>query len=329
MPKLLCVTWYSFDVFFTSSTICHLCMISIDRFMALKYPLKYGGHAKDQRHMILKIAIVWVVSFCIAGPLFVLSMLDKKITVHYKGCGPETQTFVISATVVSFYLPLLIMTVMYALTVDALRQQLREQRRMTVTQSRCTSVESFERGSVRTDAAAAAAAVTVSSSTSNPNDSRPFSPFVSTSGTDVQATSAAVDDISDPLPSTRSKHPRTLSTIGRQRIQVFKFQHKNHLNECRRRGTMKAPDRGRRAVRVLGYLFAVFVVFYLPFFAVYFINGTCARCQAFISGQMITAFEWLQYSGSMLNPIVYHIFNPDFRRAFHKILRCRLGKRPN
>lgn len=323
MPKLLCVTWYSFDVFFTSSTICHLCMISIDRFMALKYPLKYGGHAKDKRHMILKIAIVWVVSFCIAGPLFVLSMLDKKITVHYKGCGPETQTFVISATVVSFYLPLLIMTVMYALTVDALRQQLREQRRMTVTQSRCTSVESFERGSGRTAAAA------VASSASNPSDLRPTAPFVSTSGADVQATSVALGGTSDPLPSTRSNHSRTLSSIGRQRIQVFKFQHKNHLNECRRRGTIKAPDRGRRAVRVLGYLFAVFVVFYLPFFAVYFINGTCARCQTFISGQMITAFEWLQYSGSMLNPIVYHIFNPDFRRAFHKILRCRLRQRSN
>jgi len=42
---------------------------------------------------------------------------------------------VISATVTSFYLPLAIMTVMYALTVRALQQQLKEQRRMTVTNS--------------------------------------------------------------------------------------------------------------------------------------------------------------------------------------------------
>jgi len=55
--------------------------------------------------------------------------------VQYKGCGPETPTFVISATVTSFYLPLAIMTVMYALTVRALQQQLKEQRRMTVTNS--------------------------------------------------------------------------------------------------------------------------------------------------------------------------------------------------
>jgi len=86
---------------------------------------------------------------------------------------------------------------------------------------------------------------------------------------------------------------------------------------------LSGPDRGRRAVRVLGILFAVFVVFYLPFFAVYIVNRTCDRCQPYITASVVTAFEWLQYSGSMLNPIVYHIFNPDFRRAFHKILRCR------
>ena len=58
-----------------------------------------------------------------------------RLSVQYKGCGPETPTFVISATVISFYLPLAIMTVMYALTVRALQQQLKEQRRMTVTNS--------------------------------------------------------------------------------------------------------------------------------------------------------------------------------------------------
>jgi len=79
-------------------------------------------------------------------------------------------------------------------------------------------------------------------------------------------------------------------------------------------------------VRVLGILFAVFVVFYLPFFAAYIVHGTCQSCQPYIAPAAITAAEWLQYSGSMVNPIVYHVFNPDFRRAFIKILRCRQGR---
>jgi len=78
VPKVICVGWYSLDVLFTSSTICHLCMISVDRYMSLTYPLRYG-HAKKKKHTIMKIALVWIVSFCIAGPLFVLSMWDEHL----------------------------------------------------------------------------------------------------------------------------------------------------------------------------------------------------------------------------------------------------------
>lgn len=78
IPKVVCVGWYSLDVLFTSSTIIHLCMISIDRYMTLTYPLRYG-HGKKKTHTIFKIALVWVLSFCIAGPLFVLSMWDQQV----------------------------------------------------------------------------------------------------------------------------------------------------------------------------------------------------------------------------------------------------------
>jgi len=84
----MCTLWYSLDVFFTSSTICHLCMISIDRYLAFNFPLRYG-HATNKRSTVIKISIVWVVSFCIAGPLFVLSMLDSRQSMHlYKGRLP-------------------------------------------------------------------------------------------------------------------------------------------------------------------------------------------------------------------------------------------------
>ena len=31
---------------------------------------------------------------------------------------------------------------------------------------------------------------------------------------------------------------------------------------------------------------------------------------------------WLGYCNSALNPIIYTVFNRDFRRAFHKLLSC-------
>jgi len=35
---------------------------------------------------------------------------------------------------------------------------------------------------------------------------------------------------------------------------------------------------------------------------------------------LFAVFFWLGYCNSALNPIIYTIFNRDFRRAFHKML---------
>ncbi|ELU01723.1 hypothetical protein CAPTEDRAFT_43688, partial [Capitella teleta] len=254
VPKLMCVAWYSLDVLLTSSTIIHLCMISIDRYMSLKFPLRYGHAKRSCKQTLFKILLVWVISFCIAGPLFLFSMLDTtQSAVAYKGCGPETPAFVISATVTSFYLPLLIMTIMYALTMRALRCQLHEQRRLAVTNS--------------------------------------------------------LSSRDDSTYSLRRASPRASPRLP----------HKSNNNS---NGFFSVAGRRRRAVQVLGILFAVFVICYLPFFLTYVIKGTCRSCEPYISPRMIMAFEWLAYSGSVINPIIYHIFNPDFRRAFQRLLCC-------
>ena len=117
-----CVAWFSSDIFFTSSSIIHLCIISIDRYVVLRNPFKsYRYQTK-----CLKIGLIcsWLVPAAVAGPLFVLTY---SIQIHekqsYKGCGPNAAYFVIFATVMTFFLPLLIMTVTYTLTVVSLFKQ--------------------------------------------------------------------------------------------------------------------------------------------------------------------------------------------------------------
>jgi len=184
------------------------------------------------------------------------------------------------------------MTVMYALTVHALRRQLREQRSMTVNQLGIYSGD-YRAGLRRLQVPPARAQVWNTTTASQPG-----------SETQVETLFSAVD--------------------GPRAARHYDAKPGRFTADGRRAGApLQGTDRGRRAVRVLGILFAVFVAFYLPFFLAYTVLGTCQSCQPFISPRMITAFEWLQYSGSMVNPIVYHIFNPDFRRAFLKILRCR------
>ena len=383
MPKLMCVAWYSLDVLFTSSTIIHLCMISIDRYMSLKYPLKYG-HAKKTKHTIFKIVLVWIISFCIAGPLFLFSMFDTQKNVYYKGCGPETTTFVLSATITSFYLPLLIMTIMYILTVRALHEQRKAQRKLAVTNSasstlslREESAYNFKRLSKSTQGSFGNGEVGRGSERESLHHSSglggrsPLLPHkeygnngggggggggglgvggVGSGGGGVVTSNSRKElaplgyERSDmylcvestyergltPSSTCTDIHLQELDSNGenhhlrdgsrKTKVRTFKFRRGDNSNSSSKRQNL---DKGRRAVQVLGIMFAMFVVFYLPFFATYVVNATCMVCRPYISPHVMVAFEWLAYSGSMVNPIIYHVFNPDFQRSFQKLLRCR------
>lgn len=86
--------------------------------------------------------------------------------------------------------------------------------------------------------------------------------------------------------------------------------------ERQRRRVAKAKE--RRATLILGLIMASFILAWLPFFVLYVLEALCAVCDIGPTGFAV-AF-WLGYCNSALNPIIYTIFNRDFRRAFRKIL---------
>ncbi|KAM7292762.1 alpha-2 adrenergic receptor [Ixodes scapularis] len=79
-----------------------------------------------------------------------------------------------------------------------------------------------------------------------------------------------------------------------------------------------AKARERRATMILGLIMAAFILAWLPFFLMYVLGALCKRCQ--ISDTVFAVAFWLGYCNSAVNPIIYTIFNRDFRKAFRKIL---------
>lgn len=63
---------------------------------------------------------------------------------------------------------------------------------------------------------------------------------------------------------------------------------------------------------------ASFVGAWLPFFTMYLIQGICKECE--VPPPIFTFAFWLGYCNSAINPIIYTVFNRDFRKAFRKIL---------
>ncbi|CAL1292795.1 unnamed protein product [Larinioides sclopetarius] len=74
----------------------------------------------------------------------------------------------------------------------------------------------------------------------------------------------------------------------------------------------------RRAAQVLGIVMGVFVLCWLPFFMMYVILPFCENC--YISDDMINFITWLGYMNSALNPVIYTVFNTDFRKSFQRLL---------
>nr|AWS21704.1 nLight3.1 [synthetic construct] len=76
--------------------------------------------------------------------------------------------------------------------------------------------------------------------------------------------------------------------------------------------------REKRFTFVLAVVIGVFVVCWFPFFFTYTL--TAVGCS--VPRTLFKFFFWFGYCNSSLNPVIYTIFNHDFRRAFKKIL-CR------
>ncbi|KAG7156748.1 Dopamine receptor 1-like 1 [Homarus americanus] len=77
-----------------------------------------------------------------------------------------------------------------------------------------------------------------------------------------------------------------------------------------------------KAATTVGIIVGTFLTCWVPFFCV---NIAAAFCQGCIKDEVFKTLTWFGYTNSSFNPIIYSIFNQEFRDAFKRILtsRCR------
>ncbi|KAL4631307.1 alpha-1A adrenergic receptor-like [Arapaima gigas] len=109
--RLLCDIWAAVDVLCCTASIMSLCVISIDRYIGVSYPLRYPGIVTERRALLAMLG-VWALSLVISiGPLLgwkqppSLDDTDCRIT--------EEPFYALFSSLGSFYIPLVVILAMY------------------------------------------------------------------------------------------------------------------------------------------------------------------------------------------------------------------------
>lgn len=351
----MCKMWLTSDVLCCTSSILNLCAIALDRYWAITDPINYAQKRTVERVLLL-IAGVWVLSLVISSPPLIgwndwPETFDSELHPCALNSNPGYRIY---SALGSFYIPLIIMTIVYIEIFIATRRRLRE--RAKATRINATNLKSGIQGgkepiTTQQDQESISSETNHNEhppidSSSNPThlhkvaeksrrkDKKPKAkdslkmdnrrtvehllvPIVrEDSITDVAPDNSSETDKQLAPPSLiEAQYPEPRVPLPTRTPPVKKPSTVYQFIEEKQKISL---SKERRAARTLGIIMGVFIACWVPFFLLYIITPFCPTCCP--SDRLIDFLTWLGYINSALNPIIYTIFNLDFRRAFKKLL---------
>ncbi|XP_069805146.1 D(2) dopamine receptor isoform X1 [Dendropsophus ebraccatus] len=340
--RIHCDIFVTLDVMMCTASILNLCAISIDRYTAVAMPMLYNTRYSSKRRVTVMISVVWVLSFAISCPL--LFGLNNTAS---NECLIENPAFVIYSSVVSFYVPFIVTLLVYVQIYIVLRK--RRKRVNTKRNSRgvdaethkdkCTHPEDVKlcavfvksNGSFPTNKKKVESEnhqeemeMEMMSSTSPPEKTKhksasPNHQQLTVPAASNQFNTSVPSPADSPCKAEKNGHPKDSAKPAK----AFEIQ---SMPNGKTRTSLKtlskrklSQQKEKKATQMLAIVLGVFIVCWFPFFITHILN---MHCNCSIPPALYSAFTWLGYVNSAVNPIIYTTFNVEFRKAFIKILHC-------
>lgn len=350
----VCKMWLTCDIMCCTSSILNLCAIALDRYWAITDPINYAQKRTLER-VLLMIGVVWALSLIISSPPLLGWNDWPEVFEPDTPCRLTSQPgFVIFSSSGSFYIPLVIMTVVYFEIYLATKKRLRDRAKATKISTISSGKNKYtQKDSDQQDQDSVSSEANhnehpdINRITSDSEKRKPMKKLTPKKkqrrcywSKDDQSQNKliipilsnenSVTDVADNIENRNTSSESNSKDNHDDDIEmneqiIIKSVDKNARNtqtstvyqfiEEKQRISL---TRERRAARTLGIIMGVFVVCWLPFFVLYVVIPFCSSCC--LSNKFINFITWLGYVNSALNPLIYTIFNMDFRRAFKKLL---------
>uniref|UniRef100_A0A3B4A323 G-protein coupled receptors family 1 profile domain-containing protein n=2 Tax=Periophthalmus magnuspinnatus TaxID=409849 RepID=A0A3B4A323_9GOBI len=320
----ICDLLMTMDVMLCTASILNLCAISVDRYIAVVVPLKYNRNQFSVRQLAL-ITATWVLSLGVASPvIFGLNQVPGR---DPSVCKLEDDRFVVYSSICSFFVPCPVMLFLYYWMFRGLKRWSGRSRSQAGRDNRHTLSLHLNSALRRAKATTTGNqekvvyAVAPGLSPTSPSTISQITPSV-TPVTDEQDVEAVVME-SDPMTMQNDSVSDADLTERRDGSQQGKYSSKSSAVKRGRRNSKssRVSGRERKAMKVLPVVVGVFLACWTPFFVVHVTNVLCQSCH--IGPTLISVVTWLGYVNSAVNPIIYTVFNPEFRNVFHKLLCCQ------
>lgn len=337
--KIWCDIYLALDVLFCTSSIVHLCAISLDRYWSVTQAVEYNLKRTPKRVKGI-IVVVWLISAVISFPPLI--SMDRSGS-EASECRLNDETwYILYSSIGSFFAPCIIMILVYIRIYQVAKTRTRtmsEKKRDSPLENGMEQGVVGEGGSAKSTRGGSAkdqecenghcrdrpVGLLLPNEPKHPHADHDDDYDDSSSSDEKPKKNSGFskhhrDDRKESKSSRKSscasKYSSRKSRASSKSMELFLSRRKQQSTVNRKK---VLAAREKRFTFVLAVVMGVFVVCWFPFFFSYSLYGICRKpCE--IHETLFKFFFWIGYCNSSLNPVIYTIFNQDFRRAFQKIL---------
>ncbi|CAF4077812.1 unnamed protein product [Rotaria sp. Silwood2] len=326
--RFICEFWHSIDIFASTASIYGLSAIGLDRYVAITKPMKYPNSFISKRWYYV-LSFIWIFSAVISFPAVIHfgteRLLSRRSTVTNqtistpsllsKECEfPNNPYYILFTTMVSFYLPLIVMIYVYIQVYLAAKRQTLALRsgyiRPYFIQSAKSWIPKFHLTQTLTE--------------KRPRMKKP-----------VKISYKSVHEKSDMLLQNR-RLPRELLTLrihyGSYQYPTIESTNQNHEHDSkflhkvprqyvRRRNFWRRISKDQKATKFIGIVMSAFIGCWLPVFVYLTLSGVFGlRLKDDQNHELLfNILTWLGYANSALDILVYVFTSKELRTICLKV----------